>query len=97
MIAPETASRLGAALRRLLTGSAGRSSERAKPTPSADDYGLLRAIAVVADLDTAHSIRALLAASRVRATVTTGRDGSARVLVFPDEYDRAHRLVGWVL
>ena len=65
--------------------------------PPADDFGLLRAAAVVADLDTGRSIRNMLAAARVRATVATGRDGMVRVLVFPHEYDRARRLVSWVL
>ena len=63
----------------------------------APDYGLLRAAAVVEDLDTGQSVRALLIAARVRATVATGPDGLVRVLVFPQEYDRARRLVSWVL
>ena len=66
--------------------------------PSAeDDFGLLRAVAVLHDLDTAQSVRALLVAGEVRATVATGRDGLVRVLVFPDEHARALRLVSWVL
>jgi hypothetical protein len=67
-------------------------------TPPLDnDYGLLRAAALVDDVDTGQSVRALLAAARVRATVATGTDGIVRVLVFPDEYARAVRLVSWVL
>ena len=62
-----------------------------------DDYGLLRAIATVDDLETGQSIRALLTAGKVRATVATGVDGRVRVLVFTNEYARAHRLVSWVL
>jgi hypothetical protein len=52
---------------------------------------------VLHDLDTAQSVRALLVAGEVRATVATGRDGLVRVLVFPDEHARALRLVSWVL
>ena len=65
--------------------------------PGDDHYGLLRAVAIVDDLDTAQSVRALLVAGEVRATVATGRDGLVRVLVFPDEHARALRLVSWVL
>jgi hypothetical protein len=62
-----------------------------------DDYGLLRTLALVNNLDTGQSVRALLATGQVRATVATGSDGLVRVLVFPEEYDRARRLVSWVL
>jgi len=81
---------LGASLRWLLTEP--RPREKAD-----DDYGLLRAVATVDDLDTGESIRALLVAGKVRATVATGVDGRVRVLVFTSEYARARRLVSWVL
>jgi hypothetical protein len=84
---------LGASLRWLLTEPV---SQPPRP-PATDDYGLLRAVAVVEDLDLGQSVRALLVAARVRATVATGRDGLVRVLVFPSEYDRARRLVSWAL
>jgi hypothetical protein len=67
------------------------------PAPGLDDYGLLRTLALVERLDTGQSVRALLSAGGVRATVATGSDGLVRVLVFPDEYDRARRMVSWVL
>jgi len=87
---------LGASLRRLFTSEPDTAPRRATPA-AVDDYGLLRSVAYVEDLDTAHSVRALLKAGRVRSTVSTGRDGLVRVLVFPGEYDRARRLVSWVL
>jgi hypothetical protein len=75
-----------------------RPTRRPAPRPSVlDDYGLLRTVALVENLDAGHSVRALLASGDVRATVATGADGLVRVLVFPDEYDRARQLVSWVL
>jgi hypothetical protein len=95
---------LGLTLRWILAGDAPVSRGPKSPTcvglrrgPVPDDYGLLRAAALVDDFDTGQSVRALLAAARVRATVATGRDGLVRVLVFPAEYDRARRLVSWAL
>jgi hypothetical protein len=64
---------------------------------SLDDYGLLRAVALVENLDTGRSVRALLIAGGVRSTVSTGMDGLVRVLVFRDDYERARRMVSWVL
>ena len=93
-VAITVAAGLGATLRRLLPDATDRPQRGA---PASDDYGLLRTVALVEDLDTAYSVRALLTAGRVRSTVATGRDGLVRVLVFPDEYSRARRLVSWVL
>ncbi len=73
---------------------------RTRPVPSyttLDDYGLLRTLVLVDTLDTGLSIRALLNAGGVRATVSTGTEGLVHVLVFPDEYDQARRMVSWVL
>jgi hypothetical protein len=58
---------------------------------------MLRPVASVDDLDTARSIRGMLAGAGVRATFTTGQDGRVRVLVFPQDHDRAERLVSWAL
>ena len=75
--------------------------ERSAPTGPApalpDDYGLLRAVARVDDLDTARSIRAMLAGAGVRSTLATGQDGRVGVLVFPADHARADRLVSWAL
>jgi hypothetical protein len=62
-----------------------------------DDYGLLRTLVLVDTLDTGLSVRALLRGGGVRATVSTGSEGLVHVLVFPAEYDRAKRMVSWVL
>jgi hypothetical protein len=68
------------------------------PSPSRDDdFGLLRTVALVDGLDTGMCVVGLLAGGSVRATVSTGSDGLVRVLVFPDEYTRARRMVSWVL
>lgn len=89
---------VGALLRWIFSDALSDAPPAAPAIPAEDDdYGLLRAAALVDDVDTGESVRALLAAARVRATVATGRDGIVRVLVFPDEYDRAVRLVSWVL
>ena len=69
---------------------------RKRPAP-VDDYGLLRTVALVENLDVGLSVCGLLADGSVRATVATGSDGLVRVLVFPDEYGRARRMVAWVL
>jgi hypothetical protein len=85
-------------LRRTMLGRALRRRRRPGSWPGiGDDYGLLRTLALVNNLDTGQSVRALLSAGGVRATVATGGDGLVRVLVFPEEYDRARRLVSWVL
>jgi hypothetical protein len=70
---------------------------RSGPAPADDDFGLLRSVAVVDDPDTGRSVRALLVAAGVRATVATDRAGRVHVLVFPSEHARALRLVSWVL
>jgi len=75
-----------------------KSRTRTVPSYTAlDDYGLLRTLVLVDTLDTGLSIRALLNAGGVRATVSTGTEGLVHVLVFPDEYDQARRMVSWVL
>lgn len=85
-------------LRLALPGRAPHPGRRPGSRPALlDDYGLLRTLALVNNLDTGQSVRALLATGQVRATVATGSDGLVRVLVFPEEYDRARRLVSWVL
>jgi hypothetical protein len=58
-----------------------------------DEFGLLRPVALAADLTAARAVRNRLIALGIRATVGTGRDGLVRVLVFADEYDRARDAV----
>jgi hypothetical protein len=62
-----------------------------------DDYGLLRTVVLVENLETGRSVRDLLAASGVRATTARGTDGLTRVLVFPHEYEQARRMASRVL
>ena len=58
-----------------------------------EEFGLLRPVALLADVPAARAVRDRLAALSIRATVGTGRDGFVRVLVFADEYDRARDAV----
>jgi hypothetical protein len=75
-----------------------RAARRPRPrAPIGDDYGLLRTIALVGSLDTGQSVRALLDAGGIRSTLATGPDGLVRVLVFPEAYERARRMVSRVL
>lgn len=59
-----------------------------------EDFGLLRTVALVENLDTGEVLRAVLTAGGVPATVATGRDGLVHVLVFPEGYEQARRMVG---
>jgi len=67
------------------------------PARGSEEFGLLRPIARIPDLNTARSVRGMLEGAGVRATITTGADGRVRVLVFPEDQDRAERLVSWAL
>lgn len=58
-----------------------------------NEFGLLRPVALLADLSSARTVRDRLMSVGIRATVGTGRDGFVRVLVFDDEYDRARDVV----
>jgi hypothetical protein len=62
-----------------------------------NDYGLLCTVVLAENTETGRSVRDLLAAGGVRATIATGTDGLTRVLVFPTEYEQARRMVSWVL
>ena len=59
-----------------------------KPVEMAE-FGLLRQVALLPDLETARAVCARLRGIGIRATVGTGRDGFVRVLVFADQYKRA--------
>ena len=61
--------------------------------PEPSEFGLLRPVALLADLESAYPVRDRLVAYGIRATVGTGRDGFVRVLVFADEFDRARDAV----
>jgi hypothetical protein len=57
------------------------------------DTGLLRSVAELADRDAAGPVRATLSGAGIRSTVGVRGDGRVQVLVFPDDEDRARRLV----
>jgi hypothetical protein len=61
---------------------------------AAEDFGLLCVVAA-ADTDaSAQEVQETLAAAGIRATVSVGRDGHHRVLVFETDLDRARRVLG---
>jgi len=64
-----------------------------RPGPVADEFGLLRTVALASDLEPAVEVRDRLLALGIRATVGTDRDGFVRVLVFVAEYERARDAV----
>ena len=59
-----------------------------------EDYGLLCPATVVDDPAVADVVRRLLADAGIRATQAVRSDGRVAVLVFPEEYEEARRLVG---
>jgi hypothetical protein len=58
-----------------------------------EEFGLLRTVALSADLAAARAVRNRLMALGIRATVGTDSAGFARVLVFGDEYEAARDAV----
>jgi hypothetical protein len=66
----------------------------AAPSAASDsEFGLLRTVALAANLASAAAVRDRLTARGIRATVGTDGAGFARVLVFADEYERARDAV----
>jgi hypothetical protein len=57
------------------------------------DTGLLRPVAELPDRGAATALRAVLSDAGIRSTIGVRRDGRVQVLVFPDDEDRARRLV----
>jgi hypothetical protein len=57
------------------------------------DSGLLRSVAELPDRPAAAALRAVLSDAGIRSTVGVRRDGRVQVLVFPDDEERARRLV----
>jgi hypothetical protein len=66
---------------------------RAKAAGGDEEFGLLRTVALSADLAAARAVRDRLMALGIRATVGTDNAGFARVLVFGDEYEDARDAV----
>jgi hypothetical protein len=67
-----------------------RAVRPAEPTP---DHGLLRTVAELPDRPAAMAMRAVLSDAGIRSTFGVRRDGRVHVLVFPDDEERARRLV----
>jgi len=65
----------------------------APPGPDAD-FGLLSEVTTVPTRGEGNAVRAVLSDAGIRSTMTVGRDGRARVLVFTAELDRARGVVG---
>ena len=57
------------------------------------DTGLLRPVADLPDRGAAAALRAVLSDAGIRATIGIRRDGRVQVLVFPDDEERARKLV----
>ncbi|GAA0936845.1 hypothetical protein [Virgisporangium aurantiacum] len=66
---------------------------RARTAGGDEEFGLLRTVALSADLAAARAVRDRLMALGIRATVGTDSAGFARVLVFGDEYEDARDAV----
>ena len=60
-----------------------------RSTSVPEEFGLLRTVALGADMESARAVRDRLQAFGIRATIGTDQAGFVRVLVFVDEYDRA--------
>ncbi len=71
-----------------------RTARRRAAALSHGDFGLLVAVATVATEQDAEMLRAVLAAQRIRATVSAGTDGQRTVLVFRRDSEQARQLVG---
>ena len=57
------------------------------------DNGLLRSVADLPDRSAAAALRAVLSDAGIRSTIGVRRDGRVQVLVFPDDEERARKLV----
>ena len=75
------------------TVRAGRASKAGGSARGEEEFGLLRTVALSADLAAARAVRDRLMALGIRATVGTDSAGFARVLVFGDEYEAARDAV----
>ena len=57
------------------------------------DHGLLKPVAELPDRAAGQAFRAVLSDAGIRSTLGIRRDGRVQVLVFPDDEERARRLV----
>jgi hypothetical protein len=71
-----------------------RAARRSVVPPAVQvDTGLLRPVADLPDRAAAAALRAVLSDAGIRSTIGVRRDGGVQVLVFPDDEDRARKLV----
>jgi hypothetical protein len=83
-----------AMLSKWIFGSGRRRTAARGPAPGAQiDTGLLRPVAELPDRPAAAALRAVLSDAGIRSTTGVRRDGRVQVLVFPDDEERARRLV----
>ena len=75
------------------TGRSHSAGRALPPRTGTADHGLLRPIAELPDRAAGAALRAVLSDAGIRSTLGVRRDGSVQVLVFPDDEDRARRLV----
>lgn len=59
----------------------------------AGDFGLLEPLALAMPRGAAHALRATLGDAGIRSSLSARRDGTADVLVFRDDVDRARALL----
>jgi len=64
------------------------------PDAATADHGLLEPVVAAVPIAEARQLSAVLSGAGIRSTVAIERAGTARVLVFPNDVDRARELVG---
>ena len=75
------------------TGRSHAAGRALPPRSGTPDHGLLRPVAELPDRAAGAALRAVLSDAGIRSTLGVRRDGSVQVLVFPDDEERARRLV----
>jgi hypothetical protein len=60
----------------------------------ADDFGLLRRVALVRTVADANALRAVLSDADIRTTMVAAEDERYQVMVFAVDLERARRLIG---
>jgi hypothetical protein len=83
-----------AMLSKWIFGTGRRRTARSPVPPGVPvDTGLLRPVADLPDRAAAGALRAVLSDAGIRSTIGVRRDGRVQVLVFPDDEERARKLV----
>ena len=83
-----------AMLSKWIFGTGRRRGARSLVPPGVQvDTGLLRPVAELPDRSAAAALRAVLSDAGIRSTIGVRRDGRVQVLVFPDDEERARKLV----